>query len=275
LAVRMQLRSLLAELRARGVEVTLLKGAAFLATRMRPHRPCTDLDLLVRAEDVERACGAMTALGYRSRSELRIDGHHHLPPFVRADALPVELHLRTLNRELARDDVTSSSRALEPGVLVLHPTEWCWHALAHEARHHDLAGRVRGALDVAALCERCGGDIDWTAIAARARGWPDDIGVVALSVRALCPDVPLRVGVASRIRAACLTYGRERAARGAASDRAFAAAMYRLGMLVLGSDGAEDGEERVPARGAAMRYVPAPVSDLASLMAITLGRDVS
>lgn len=274
LAVRAQLRELLQAYRDAGIDITLLKGAAFLATGLRPLRPFADLDVLVRTTDTERACVVMQSLGYASETRLGIEDHHHLPPFTRHGAVPVELHVRTLNREPAREAPDVPSIEIEPGTRVLAPTEWCWHALAHEARHHDLAGRVRGALDVVALASRYP-EIEWAAIAERSRTATDPIGVVARSVLRIRPDLPMRVRVGSRVRAACATYGRERAARGAASEKAFAAALYRIGMLALGTDRWEHRLDPPRDRGAAARLVPRPVLHLATLVAIAMGRDVN
>ncbi|HJU64137.1 MAG TPA: nucleotidyltransferase family protein [Gemmatimonadaceae bacterium] len=273
LTVRVQLRELVDGFRKSGIEITLLKGAAFLASGMRQLRPFTDLDLLVPAAQVDAARALMSSLGYTSNDELAIQDHHHLPPFARRGSVPVELHLRTLHRDTAEAEVTASM-PIEPGVRVLAPTEWCWHALAHEARHHDLAGRVRGALDVAALAERYA-DIDWGVIAQRSHQSVDHIGVVALSVLRIAPQLPLHVSAGARWRARCASYGRERAARGASSEKAFAAALYRIGMLALGTDRWEHRLDPPRAKGAAGRLVPARVSHLASLVAITLGREVS
>jgi hypothetical protein len=87
--------------------------------------------------------------------------------------------------------------------------------------------------------------------------------------------LPLRVGIGSRVRAGCATYGRERAARGAASEKAFAAALYRIGMLALGTDRWEHRLDPPRARGTAARLVPQPIFHLATLVAITMGRDVN
>jgi hypothetical protein len=274
LAVRAQLGELVEAYRDAGIEVTLLKGAAFLATGLRQLRPFTDLDLLVRTADIERARAVMQSLAYASDTELAIEDHHHLPPFTRRGAVAVELHVRTLNRGLALSAGDVPSIEVEPGTHVLTPTEWCWHALAHEARHHDLAGRVRGALDVVALASHHT-DIDWLAIAQRSRAATDHIGVVARSVLRIRPDLPMHVSAGSRLRAACATYGRERAARGAASEKAFAAALYRIGMLALGADRWEHRLDPPRARGAAARLVPRPVFHLATVVAITMGRDVN
>jgi hypothetical protein len=84
-----------------GVEACAMKGPV-LAARLYPAgaiRHCLDLDLLVQADDFDRAVSALTEAGYTtpatgvSAAYMRLHSHHL--GFSRAAAAPVELHFRT------------------------------------------------------------------------------------------------------------------------------------------------------------------------------------
>jgi hypothetical protein len=194
LSMRVQLLALLHAFRARGITVTLLKGAAFLHTGIRPYRACMDIDIAPAAKDLEAAADVLRALGYAARPETGLPGdHHHLPPFDREGAVPVELHTRLLGDPgaPAPDDV--ATREIAPGVRVLTPTEWCWHAIAHDAQHPISFGRTQTALDVGALVDAYGAAIDWSTIAARATRSPHRIEPQIASALRLGYRLPLAV----------------------------------------------------------------------------------
>ena len=92
------LRSILAQMRAAGISVTLLKGAAMLCNLYdkRGLRPMTDVDLLVAPDDFETARKAMVICGYQQwtgsgvpEDALKEVGYHKLE---RQD-LKIDLHL--------------------------------------------------------------------------------------------------------------------------------------------------------------------------------------
>jgi len=85
-----------------GIEPVLLKGVAHLFADLYGDpaaRIIGDIDLLVSAQDIERAGASLTAIGYRTADvgDMSFAEHHHLPPLVRADAVAaVELHSEPL-----------------------------------------------------------------------------------------------------------------------------------------------------------------------------------
>jgi len=191
LSMRVQLLALLDALRAGGVRVTLLKGAAFLHTGLRPHRACMDIDLAVGARDVEPVAEVLRALGYAPRPGTGLPAdHHHLPPFDREGAVPVEVHTRLLGDTPLPEE---AMRDVAPGVRVLTPTEWCWHAIAHDAQHPISFGRVQTALDVGALVDAYGAAIDWATIASRAARSPHRVEPQIASAQRLGYRLPLTV----------------------------------------------------------------------------------
>ena len=270
LGVRLELEAIVATMRARRIPVTLLKGAAFLRAGMRPLRACTDLDLWVAERDLSAAADALAAMGYSQRDEPADE--KSLPSYDRPGSAPVELHHRPLVRSGMPEDERWATSALEDGVAVLAPTDWCWHTLAHEAYHSDTAGRARGALDVAALVDRYGDRIDWTAIAGRARRWPDRIEPVVHSLSKLGCAVPLAVSRRARWSVAWSSAAREYAARVAARDDLFVFAVQKVGGLAFARP-ATWMENRGGSAGAANALVPAMVRDAARLAQVMLGRE--
>jgi hypothetical protein len=101
LLLRNQIAALVATLRNAKLDFVLLKGAARIyagADEAYLHRS-SDIDILVRREDVDAASAALLAVGYRQRVSAKAAAwyrahHHHVAPLVPADGgVPVELHL--------------------------------------------------------------------------------------------------------------------------------------------------------------------------------------
>ncbi len=149
-----RLADTLGVMRAHGIPVMLLKGAA-LGARTDPTfraRPMADLDLLVRPADRERAETALVAAGWRRSDDptltaLLADAHHG-PPFIDPAVrdLRVELHTRLLPPEYAfafGDEETFWRDALPAGApfsgsVVPSPVHQLLHAATHFAWAHGL-----------------------------------------------------------------------------------------------------------------------------------------
>ncbi len=89
---------ILAKLNQVGVPAIVLKGA-YLGELIYPdpaERPMEDIDLLVRHAHLGAAAQALEALGYHPQSEYWLDvieqTNHHLPPYLKTGAEPVEVH---------------------------------------------------------------------------------------------------------------------------------------------------------------------------------------
>src|SRR4051794_5567690 len=87
-----------ARLRAEGVPVIALKGAAFLASSDLYTRSMLDIDVLIRPDDKNKAVGILIRNGY---SVLTRNGpydhleHHHAPPMLDpSKTIAIELHTR-------------------------------------------------------------------------------------------------------------------------------------------------------------------------------------
>ena len=269
LALRSDLREVLGALRARDIVVTVLKGAAFECAGLRPLRVCNDLDLMVAPSDVPVALAALESLGYRMAPGERLPpDFHHLPPLHRDQSVPVELHTRLLFRGQATTNAPPRPSECGPGLLALAPTEWAWHLLAHDSHHHETAGNVRSALDLAALDVRYPSEIDWREIARRCRTYPDPVGPLLSSFRRVRGRRVVRVSVTMRIANAALSAMREYAARVARNDEDFVFAVHKLAGALIASPTAwvERRQLRKGDDGQALPSIPRDAARLARIL---------
>lgn len=175
---------------AAGVPLVVLKGLA-LAETVYPDlgtRVMSDLDLLVRPEDVERAHDLLSGLGYLPDAQADPAGHGEA--FVRQfegerlylhpghPLCPVELHWFLVNREwfrvttrLEEDALWQRVRPLPlDGVAAwqLSAEDTVLYLCLHLAIHHRYS-LVRGFVDLDRLI-RCGPPLDWETLVSRAHG---------------------------------------------------------------------------------------------------------
>lgn len=198
-----QLREISAAFAGEGLDWIALKGAAAMATLYAGpgERRVSDLDLLIRQEDTERASGVMRALGYGqpsafpSAEEARARSRQsHLAPFHRQASLPVELHLGILHGrgrpESAHAEIWSAPprwvTLRDLPLRVLSRTHFLLHAASHYSFHYHcgpsyLAWLVDLRLGAAEA------ELDWELFWTTADRWglPSDIQPVLATVRDL------------------------------------------------------------------------------------------
>lgn len=171
------LNDVLGRLGGSGIPVVALKGPV-LAERLygdRQARFSLDVDLLVRAEDFQRAAAVLEALGYRAaagpaaRYHLR---HHHHLTFHRPQRPTVELHFRAFTgfgtsldggEFLARAGSYQTGRAAS--CLVLAPEDEFLFLAVHAAGHG--CQRWSWLYDLKSFLRRQP-ELDWQAICGRA-----------------------------------------------------------------------------------------------------------
>jgi hypothetical protein len=233
LSVKREVEELLQAFRESGVTITLLKGVAFLHTGLRPYRACRDVDVLPAAEDMDASLDVLTRLGYAQTPGPWDPDEHHLRPYERPERVPVEVHTRVFRRSGAVTQDCGRTREVADGLRVLIPTDWCWHAIAHDAWHPRSFGRVHGALDAAALIDRYGDEIDWSVIAARASLWPDRVEPLLASIKRLGYDIPVPLPRRVAVLAAGLGTARDALAHISRSDQIFVQGTSRLSKIAL------------------------------------------
>jgi hypothetical protein len=181
-----ELRQIVAALRAAGVPVILLKGAALgrLVYGSPAERPVNDLDLLVPAEAIDAARDALIERDYLPQGLFWL-GHWQrryraeLPMVCQAAdrrRLLVELHWSLLElpyyiERIPMADIWSLAQVAPgiPDAFVPDSTTLLLHSCAHQMMHHNQERRLLWLLDVDRLVRL--GDLDWDAVLDRAPRW--------------------------------------------------------------------------------------------------------
>jgi hypothetical protein len=161
---------------AASVAAMPLKGLA-LAQRCYEHfalRPMSDLDLLVRREDITRATAALRALGYRASGGMgRPTGFYSMTSAVvvydKAGALPVEVHWELFNNGVYRVSLPASqvwrrARAIDLlgwRIEYLDLRDELRYLCVHAAAEHQL-DRLIWLVDIAELARSLPSGWDWS-----------------------------------------------------------------------------------------------------------------
>jgi len=209
-----ELRRLHQALRAADIEVVVLKGAGLLLSLYESFecRPMSDLDLLVRPEDAERALHVLQHEGCRPGQDLICDDYfprfYYETELIGGSIRPVriDLHahpfrpLRYMKRipagafldesvRIQRQDF--NARMPRPELMLLH---LCAHAAFHGGT------RIIWLFDILHFVERFGDRLDWDCLLENAREWglcPAVRSAIAATTSTFGPFMP--PSVASRI----------------------------------------------------------------------------
>ncbi|MCG8469531.1 MAG: nucleotidyltransferase family protein [Gemmatimonadetes bacterium] len=168
---RAQLAELDASFREFGVSALFLKGPV-AAEELYPdpaRRAMTDIDLLVRRRDVRVGRKILRSLGYRAEPEPgRLPSSKHLPPYVRVEALRVELHFELFSTDrpagVDLDRAWTEARTSNVAgrdLTVLSKEDMLVHAGLHLAQEHGFERPFPGSFDLALIVDRWVGELDW------------------------------------------------------------------------------------------------------------------
>jgi hypothetical protein len=211
------IQRVLSVLRGAGCAPVVLKGAALAYSRyVQPDfRSFADLDLLLSADELERANIALLAAGFEINATAPPpDGHQHLAPlFAPKREIVVELHSTlfeaqspfniTIDEWIARAEPTT---ILGHSVRMLSATDALLHTCAHVSYGHRYRRYpLRSLTDILAITQH--GSVSWTDLVGRAREarmngavvWPLAVGrawlhapIPAWVIEQLLPAQPLR-----------------------------------------------------------------------------------
>jgi len=174
-------RPVLEALAAAGVDIVILKGAALLRFYDGDAglRPMSDVDVLVRTPDTERAVTVLDSLGYRpagcAPESLERYARQHLPGWsMVADGRPeIDLHWHVLHQSRAATADDAFWEAAEPLELEglrlkrLSATDQLLHACAH-GLERDERGNLRWVTDAMAIVRGAAAALDWQRLRAQA-----------------------------------------------------------------------------------------------------------
>lgn len=177
-----ELARVLALFEQQRIPVIPLKGA-YLAEAVYGSialRTMQDIDLLVRADDVPQAWAGLERLGYDPMRPVHLEAerayHFHLPPFVKKNALPLELHWQLTARAAPfAIPINALWERSQPGriagfpVRCLAPEDLMLYLCIHLVYAHMFTTGVRSLLDIAALLRRS--SLDWHAFQRSASAW--------------------------------------------------------------------------------------------------------
>jgi hypothetical protein len=183
------LRGIISTLEQQRIPVVPLKGPA-LAEMLYTDpslRPFTDLDVLVRRDDLPATLQILAARGYRPGPDdrpfaysLAESGAVCLTPASESGEFPLDVHWQLLDPPgLARAPAIDATEVwnrmitidgLGRRVLAPCPEDLLIYLAAHLALHHPLSG-LRWQLDLALLIRSHGSALDWDAVLERARRW--------------------------------------------------------------------------------------------------------
>ncbi|WP_332670748.1 nucleotidyltransferase family protein [Aromatoleum sp.] len=179
-----QLAQLVQEATRCNLKIVVLKGA-YLAKYAYDDfglRPMSDIDILVRGNDLDAAERMMCRLGYRYIDGPQAPGvwrneHFHLNPFAHPEhphAVEVHFQLTHPNDKVRFDSEALWARAVpihsEDGpVLALDTLDLLLHLAVHSCYLDKLAGpSLRQTCDVARVVNRMHAGLDWEELARRA-----------------------------------------------------------------------------------------------------------
>jgi len=170
---------ILSSLNRLGIPFIVLKGAYFaeLVYPNRALRTMTDVDILVRKEDVKTCEALLRESGYSPcRDSAPSDYYadlHHIIPYDSGDGLirmevhthivkptfPVVLDIEGLWRRAKRVEIAGNDTlVLSPEDTVLH---LCLHFCVHLVNGRSYAGRFRGMCDICEFLEKFKTEINW------------------------------------------------------------------------------------------------------------------
>jgi hypothetical protein len=176
--------ALLSTLRDRGIDVIGLKGVYLLDNIYEDIsvRGMSDLDLLVRKEDIPGALGICQNSGYELTTYFNFADENldikHVPPLKKPDGPYVEIHWTILGEDepFAIDVDGLWGRAVPAkiagvDVLSLSPEDLLLHLCMHLGYQHQFNVGLRGLYDIAQVLDHFEGQVNWSEFVVLAQEW--------------------------------------------------------------------------------------------------------
>ena len=169
----------LSALRGADVPAIALKGAylADAVYRDAALRPMSDIDLLVRVQDIAKASEALVSLGYRAAGK---PSPHaiHLDPFTRPGHVDIEIHYHIVDpaqmKEVDVDGLWRRAQDVRVGdcnMRTLSREDLFLQLCLHMAVYHGFNATLCQLYDIRQSAEFFAESLDWRALSGRARAW--------------------------------------------------------------------------------------------------------
>lgn len=188
---------ILKQFRLFAIEVIGLKGVYLLDNIYEDisMRSMSDLDLMLKKEDIPEAIEILKKLGYKLSTYFDIRDKNidikHVPPMIKNNNLYLEIHWTLLeeNEPFAIDIDGLWARAVPARIagvdaFALSLEDLILHLCLHLTYQHHLQNGLSGLYDIALVLEQRQSEIDWNAFVDRAKEWHAE-RVVALTFHLL------------------------------------------------------------------------------------------
>jgi hypothetical protein len=189
-----ELRNVLRCFNTAGIPAILLKGAHLAADVYGDIalRPMTDLDILVKADDLVRAFDILVDEGYSPEQHVNIDTvcsvSKHVPKMTGKNGLRLDLHWTIKGPSfpfpVSAEDLWESAQPLMAegmDTLVLSREDLLTYLCIHFSLLHCFDNSLRPLCDIHQAIERFRGALDWQKVTKRTHAWRADKSV-ALSL---------------------------------------------------------------------------------------------
>ena len=175
-----QLLSLVVKMSAEDIPVILLKGShlAELVYGNLALRPMSDMDLLIKPDDLQKADRLLKSEGYSASELLQGNSYEHLAPYRRSNSVTIEIHHNITEPPFSKRFAIEElwDRALEENIedtaaLTLSPEDLLLHLSAHVSIHHGFSFGIVPYLDIAKAVDYYSDQLNWTILWERAETW--------------------------------------------------------------------------------------------------------
>jgi len=165
-------------------------------------RPMSDMDLLVKKEDLVRAGRILLTLGYKQSFpawESTLETLHHLPPFTNKSGAMIELHWNIVTPDspikVDLDGLWERACLIKVDhveVLAFSPEDLFLHLCIHACFHLQTGLDLIPLCDMAGLIKTSADKIDWQIVIERAGRWGGQkcVYLMLLLVRELLGAAP-------------------------------------------------------------------------------------
>ncbi len=197
-----QLLDLVIKMSVENIPVILLKGShlAELVYGNLALRPMSDMDLLIKPDNLQQADRLLRHEGYSSSELFQGHSFEHLAPYRKSNSVTIEIHHNITEPPFSKRFAIEELwvRALEENientkVLTLSPEDLLLHLSSHVSIHHGFSFGITPYLDIAKSIDFYSDQLDWTILRERSETWGMQRAlylVLALSEKLIGMPVP-------------------------------------------------------------------------------------